>query len=61
MPLVNEVVIPVGRKDEFNATKPQDDAKFLQFVTNPEVPTLIQEIYRSRRRRPRATTWSRCS
>jgi hypothetical protein len=45
MPLVNEVVIPVGRKDEFNATRPQDDAKFLQFVTNPEVPRRIQAIY----------------
>jgi hypothetical protein len=38
-------VIPVGRKDEFNATKPQDDGKFLQFVTNPEVPRRIQDIY----------------
>jgi hypothetical protein len=45
MPLVNEVVVPVGRKDEFNATKPADDAKFLPFVTNPEVPRLIQAIY----------------
>jgi hypothetical protein len=45
MPLVNEVVIPVGKKDEFNATKPQDDAKFLPFVTSPEVPKLIQKIY----------------
>jgi hypothetical protein len=45
MPLVNEVVIPVGRKDEFNATRPQDDAKFLQFVTNPEVPRRIQDLY----------------
>jgi hypothetical protein len=45
MPLVNEVVVPVGRKDEFNATKPQDDAKFLQFVTKPEVPRLVQQLY----------------
>jgi hypothetical protein len=45
MPLVNEVVIPVGRKNEFNATKPQDDAKFLPYVTNPEVPRLVQAIY----------------
>ncbi|GIF47455.1 uncharacterized protein DUF4331 [Asanoa ferruginea] len=44
-PLVNEVVIPVGRKNEFNATKPQDDAKFAKFVTNPEVPRLVQAIY----------------
>ncbi|HET6213230.1 MAG TPA: DUF4331 domain-containing protein [Micromonosporaceae bacterium] len=45
MPLVNEVVIPVGRKDEFNATRPVDDGKFAGFVTNPEVPRLIQSIY----------------
>jgi hypothetical protein len=45
MPLVNEVVIPVGRKNEFNATRPQDDAKFLKYVTNPEVPKLVQSIY----------------
>ncbi|MDI6105472.1 DUF4331 domain-containing protein [Actinoplanes sp. NEAU-A12] len=46
MPLVNEVVIPVGRKDEFNATAPHNDSRFLQFVTNPEVPRLVQGIYR---------------
>jgi hypothetical protein len=45
MPLVNEVVIPVGRKNEFNASVPIDDAKFLKFVTDPEVPKLVQAIY----------------
>jgi len=45
MPLVNEVVIPVGRKDEFNATAPRNDSRFLQFVTNPEVPRRVQDIY----------------
>jgi hypothetical protein len=45
MPLVNEVVIPVGRKDEFNATRPQDDGKFAQFVTSPELPRRVQQIY----------------
>src|SRR5262249_11644228 len=46
MPLVNEVVIPVGQKDRFNASKPVDDAQFLPNVTNPEVPRLIQAIYK---------------
>ncbi len=46
MPLVNEVVIPVGRKDEFNATAPRDDSRFLPFVTNPEVPGRIRDIYK---------------
>ncbi len=45
MPLVNEVVIPVGKKDEFNASRPRDDAKFLKFVQEPEVPKLIEQIY----------------
>ena len=45
MPLVNEVVVPVGKKDRFNASKPEDDAQFLPKVTTPEVPQLIQSIY----------------
>ena len=45
MPLVNEVVIPIGKKNEFNATKPQDDAKFLKYVAKPEVPKLIEALY----------------
>jgi len=45
MPLVNEVVIPAGMKDRFNASRPRDDAQFLPFVTDPEVPKLIEAIY----------------
>lgn len=45
MPLVNEVVIPAGLKDRFNASRPRDDAQFLSFVTDPEVPKLIEAIY----------------
>jgi Domain of unknown function (DUF4331) len=45
MPLVNEVVVPVGSKDLFNASKPKDDARFLPKVQVPEVPQLIQSIY----------------
>jgi len=36
-PLVNEVVIPLGKKDRFNASEPEDDAQFLSNVTNPEL------------------------
>jgi hypothetical protein len=46
MPLVNEVVIPLKDKDKFNASVPWHDAQFLQYVTNPEVPRLIQQIYK---------------
>jgi hypothetical protein len=45
MPLVNEVVIPVGQKDKWNGSKPVDDGQFLQYVTDPEVPKLLQAIY----------------
>ncbi|MFF0201725.1 DUF4331 domain-containing protein [Streptomyces sp. NPDC005017] len=45
-PLVNEVVNPVGDKDKFNASAPWDDAKFLKNVTNPELPKLIEAIYK---------------
>jgi len=44
-PLVNEVVIPVRDKDNFNASVPKNDAQFLKYVTNPELPRLIEAIY----------------
>jgi hypothetical protein len=45
MPLVNEVVIPVGQKDAWNGSQPSGDGQFLSYVTNPEVPQLLQAIY----------------
>ncbi|MBV1854246.1 DUF4331 domain-containing protein [Catellatospora tritici] len=47
-PLVNEVVVPAGLKDAFNASTPDGDAKIpqlVQRVTEPEVPKLIEAIY----------------
>jgi hypothetical protein len=43
MPLVNEVVIPLGKKDQFNATvlSPTSDGAFLNYVTTPEVAGLL--------------------
>lgn len=46
MPLTNEVVIPVGMKDRFSASKPVDDAQFLTFVQNPELARLLNLIYK---------------
>jgi hypothetical protein len=40
-PLVNEVVIGLKDKDRFNASKPRDDARFLDYVTNPTLPALL--------------------
>jgi hypothetical protein len=45
MPLVNEVVIPLGKKDRFNASDPEDDAQFLRFVQDPEPARLIPVLY----------------
>jgi hypothetical protein len=44
-PLVNEVVIPVGLKDRFNASLPQDDGQFASYVLDPELPHLINAVY----------------
>jgi Domain of unknown function (DUF4331) len=44
-PLVNEVVVPIGVKDHFNATPPSGDAEFLPAVQNPEVAGLITALY----------------
>lgn len=45
MPLVNEVVIPLGQKDAFNRSNPVDDGQFLGFVTDPELAGLLNAIY----------------
>lgn len=44
-PLVNEVVIPLKLKDAFNGLKPTGDAVALKYVTNPELPKLIEAVY----------------
>jgi hypothetical protein len=44
-PLINEVIIPLGSKDEFNGTRPDADSKFGNFVTNPEPVGLINLLY----------------
>lgn len=45
MPLVNEVVIGLKDKDRFNASKPGGDAQFLDYVTNPTLPALIELLF----------------
>ena len=47
-PLVNEVVVPAGLKDAFNALPPDRDAtvpELVQRVTEPELPELLEGIY----------------
>jgi hypothetical protein len=45
MPLVNEVVIPVGLKDYFNASRPTQDGAALGLVQDPELPRLPNAVY----------------
>ena len=40
-PLINEVIIPLGNKDRFNASLPGTDAQFLPFVLSPEPARLM--------------------
>ncbi len=47
MPLVNELVIGLPDKDQFNASKPVDDIQFADYVTNPSLPILIQTLFPS--------------
>ena len=45
-PLVNELVNPIKDKDKFNASVPWHDAQFAPNVTSPELPRLIEGIYK---------------
>src|SRR6202007_2027379 len=44
-PLVNEVVIGLKDKNRFNASEPKDDGQFLDYVTNPTLPALIEALF----------------
>jgi Domain of unknown function (DUF4331) len=45
-PLVNEVIIPIGQKDHFNATQPSQDAKLYgQFVLKPELAHVMNLLF----------------
>ncbi|WP_309623535.1 DUF4331 domain-containing protein [Novosphingobium sp.] len=46
MPLVNEVVIGVPQKDQFNASKPTQDGALADYVTNPTFPALLDALFR---------------
>jgi uncharacterized protein DUF4331 len=44
-PLINEAVIPLGKKDFWNRSDPEDDAQFETFYLNPEVSRLENALY----------------
>jgi hypothetical protein len=43
-PLVNELVIPIGRKDVWNATAPEDEARFLDAYRDLAVADALQAV-----------------
>ena len=45
MPLVNELVIGLKDKDKFNASKPENDGQFADYVTNPTFPALVEILF----------------
>ncbi len=44
-PLFNEVLVPLGRKDEWNASYPEDDSSFAGGVAHPELASLLNVLY----------------
>jgi hypothetical protein len=44
-PLFNEVLVPMVRKDEWNAVDPRDDDRFAQYVRRPEIARLLPVLY----------------
>ena len=45
LPLVNEVMIPLRDKNRWNGSKPSNDGRFLEYVTDPELARLIPVLY----------------
>ena len=43
MPLTNEAVIPVGMKDKWNATTPNNDLQFASYFKNPELALYMDD------------------
>ena len=44
-PLFNEVIVPLARKDEWNALGPDKDSRFAQYVARPELAALLPVLY----------------
>jgi hypothetical protein len=44
-PLFNEVIVPMSRKDRWNAIEPDDDSQFAKYVAQPELARLLPVLY----------------
>jgi len=46
VPLVNELIIPLARRDQFNRTTPNEDAKrYGSFVLKPELAAILNKLF----------------
>lgn len=45
MPLINEVIIPMGDKDDWNAETPDADSEFTHYYETPELARLLVALY----------------
>jgi hypothetical protein len=45
-PLINEVVIPTGRKDYWNRTSPAGDAQFKKYYLTPILAAVLNKLYK---------------
>jgi Domain of unknown function (DUF4331) len=45
MPLVNEVIIPLEHKDEWNTDRPEGDREYKRFYNDPIVPHVVNAVY----------------
>lgn len=44
-PLFNEVIVPLPRKDEWNAVGPDQEGRFARYVKRPELAALLPVLY----------------
>ena len=44
-PLINEVIIPLGKKDYWNSQSPYNDNQFVPYYAHPEVANLLPILY----------------
>ncbi len=44
-PLFNEVIVPMSRKDRWNAIDPDQDSQFAKYVAQPELAGLLPVLY----------------
>jgi Domain of unknown function (DUF4331) len=44
--LVNELMIGFSDKDRFNSSEPKDDSQFLDYITHPVLPAIVDKLLR---------------